>query len=67
MPAEHVSTTYVEDKPIRDPKTCLNEFKDFLVSAFKEAFPEGLTVENPRNPVDRPLPQNNALENAKVI
>jgi hypothetical protein len=41
--------------------------KDFLVSALKEAFPEGLAVENPRNPVNRPLPQNNAIENAKVI
>ena len=41
--------------------------KDFLVIALKEAFPEGLAVENPRNPVDRPLPENNTIANAKVI
>ena len=40
--------------------------KDFLVSALKEAFPEGLTVENTRFSVARPLPQINALEDAKV-
>jgi hypothetical protein len=38
-----------------------------LVIALKEAFPEGLAVENPRNPVDRPLPENNTIANAKVI
>jgi hypothetical protein len=41
--------------------------KDFLVISLKEAFPEGLAVENPRNPVDRPLPENNTIANAKVI
>nr|CAH0107490.1 unnamed protein product [Daphnia galeata] len=40
--------------------------KDFLVIALKEAFPEGLAVENPRNPVDRPLPENNTIANAKT-